>query len=105
MHITDQRLQIPWQMKLYTKLAGIQFKVIYKPRASNLVTDALSSHPAPISQVNVISCASPTWLANIVDGYNSDAMSQKLLQDLSLDPATHLPYSLINGIIYIGTRI
>jgi hypothetical protein len=105
MHITDQRLQTPWQMKLYTKLIGLQFQVIYKPGTSNLAADALSRHPAPITQVNAVSYASPTWLAEIVAGYHSDDTSQKLLQELAVDPNARPPYSLRNGVIYLGNRI
>jgi hypothetical protein len=36
MHITDQRLHTPWQLKMYTKLVGLQYRIVYKPGASNL---------------------------------------------------------------------
>ena len=29
-HLTDQRLHTPWQLKLYTKLVGLQYTIIYK---------------------------------------------------------------------------
>ena len=31
MHVTDQRLHTQWQLKMHHKLAGLQYKVIYKP--------------------------------------------------------------------------
>lgn len=104
-HITDQRLQTPWQMKFYTKLVGLQFKVIYKQWSSNLAADALSCHPAPTDQVNAVSCASPTWLTEIVAGYSSNLASQQLLQDRSLDPDARPPYRFRNGVIYLRHRI
>jgi hypothetical protein len=105
MHITDQRLQTPWQMKLYTKLVGLQFKIIYKPGATNTAADALSHHLAPLHQINAISSASPTWLSDIAAGYTSDPFSQQLLQDSSLDPESRPPYTLVNGVLYSGSRI
>jgi len=105
MHITEQRLQTPWQMKLYTKLVGLQFKVVYKPGSSNWVADALSRHPLPPEQLNAISSSSPTWLSDVVAGYDSDPTSRKLLQELALNCDIHPPYTLINGIIHVGDRI
>jgi hypothetical protein len=55
MHVTDQWLHTPWQLKLYTKLVGIQYKIVYRPGCSNLATDALSRHPAPPVQLNATS--------------------------------------------------
>ena len=46
-HLTEQRLHTPWQLKLYTKLACLQYKIVYKPGTSNLAADALSRHPTP----------------------------------------------------------
>ena len=72
MHITDQRLHTPWQLKMYTKLAGLQYRIVYKPGVSNLAVDALSRHPAPPAQLAAISYSSPTWLAEVSDGYAQD---------------------------------
>jgi hypothetical protein len=105
MHITDQRLQTPWQMKLYTKLVGLQFKVIYKPGSTNLAADALSRHPQPPIQLNAVSYCSPSWLAEVAAGYTTDPVSRALVQELSVDPGSHPPYSLINGILRIHDRI
>ena len=105
MHITEQRLQTPWQMKLYTKLVGLQFQVVCKPGVSNLAADALSRHPAPPEHLNAISAPSHSWLADVATGYNSDPFSKKLLQDLAVDSAGHPPYTLLHGIIHIGDRI
>jgi len=105
MHITEQRLQTPWQMKLYTKLVGLQFKVVYKPGTSNLAADALSRHPLPPDQLNAISSSSPTWLTDVAEGYASDPTTRKLLQDLTLNSDSHPPYTLLNGLIHIGDRI
>ena len=42
MHITDERLQTQWQLKMHNQLAGLQYKVICKPGTSNSTADALS---------------------------------------------------------------
>lgn len=105
MHIIEQHLQTPWQMKLYTKLVGLQFKVVYKLGASNLAADALSRHPSPPDQLLAVSFASPTWLSEVAVGYNSDEFSQQLLQKLSVDPASRPPYTLVSGIIHINNRV
>jgi hypothetical protein len=89
MHITDQRLQTPWQMKLYTKLVGLQFQVVYKPGVSNLAADALSRHPDPPEHLNAISAPSHSWLADVAAGYNFDPFCKKLLQDLAVDSTSH----------------
>lgn len=98
MHIIDQRLHTPWQLKMYTKLAGLQFRVIYKLGSSNLAADALSRHPHPPSQLSAISCSSPVWLAAVSDGYDNDPFSAKLLQELAVDPKSRHPYTLQDGI-------
>lgn len=34
-HLTDQRLHTHWQQKLYTKLVGLQYRIVYRPGSSN----------------------------------------------------------------------
>lgn len=92
-------------MKLYTKLVGLQFKVVYKPGTSNLAADALSRHPSPPEYIHAISSSSPMLLAEVVARYAADPTSRKLVQELSVDPASHPPYFMINGVIHIQDRV
>jgi hypothetical protein len=41
-HLNDQWLHTPWQQKVFTKLLGLQYKVVYKQGTQNRVADALS---------------------------------------------------------------
>jgi hypothetical protein len=104
-HITDQRLHTPWQLRLYTKLVGLQYKIIYKPGASNQAANALSIHPSPSTHVNAISSVTPTWLADVVAGYDQDPAALKLIQELLLAPDSHPPYTLADGILRLRGRI
>jgi hypothetical protein len=104
-HITDQRLHTPWQLKLYTKLAGLQYKIIYKPGTSNQAADALSRHPSPPVHIQAISSPTPTWLSDVVAGYSSDPSTLKLIQELAINPDAHPPYTLQDGIIRLNNRI
>lgn len=79
MHITDRRLQTQWQIKMQNKLAGLQYRVVYKPGASNAAADALSRHPYPPDQLQAISVSTPSWLDDVIVGYSSDPESVKLL--------------------------
>lgn len=104
-HIADQRLHTPWQLKMYTKLAGLLYKVVYKPGTSNMAADALSRHPAPPVHLNAISYSTPEWLSEVVAGYDSDPSSAKLLQELAVSPSSHPPFTLANGVLRYRGRI
>jgi hypothetical protein len=104
-HITDQRLHTPWQLKLYTKLVGLQYKIVYKPRASNQAADTLSRHLEPPAQLNTISTLIPAWLADVVSGYDRDPSALKLIQELSLAPDSRPPYTLTDGILHLRDHI
>lgn len=98
-HVTDQRLHTPWQLRMYTRLAGLQYKVVYKPGTSNLAADALSRHPSAPSQLQAISSVTPTWMTEVLAGYDNDLNAQKLLQQLSVCSDVAGPYSLTSGLI------
>jgi len=105
MHITDQRLQTQWQLKMHTKLAGLQYRVVYKPDTSNSAADALSHHPNPPSQLQALSISTLAWLADVTASYASNPESTKLLQELSVNPHSHPPFTLHHGVIRYSGRI
>lgn len=79
---------------MYTRLAGLQYKILYNPGVLNTAADALSRHPAALAQLQAISAVSPSWIAEVLAGYESDSFSQSILQQLAIDPASRPPYSL-----------
>jgi hypothetical protein len=46
-HLNEQRLHMPWQQKVFSKLLGLRYKVVYCKGSENQVADALSrwDHP------------------------------------------------------------
>lgn len=102
-HLSDQRLNIPWQQKVFTKLLGLQYKIIYKQGSENRVADALSrrSH----SSLNAISSAVPTWTQAIIQGYLQDEHAQGLLSKLAVDPSADPNFSSCDGILRYKNRI
>jgi hypothetical protein len=104
-HITDQRLHTPWQLKLYTKLVGLQYKIVYKPGASNQAADALSRHPAPSAHLHAISSSTPAWLNDVISGYGKDPAALQLIQELSVAPGSRPPYTLSDGVLRLRDRI
>lgn len=104
-HLTDQHLHTPWQMKMYSKLIGLQYKIVYRPGASNAAADALSRHPHPPAQVNAISSVSPIWLSEVITGYSADPKTVQLLQELAVNPQSHPPFSLSSGLLRYNGRV
>jgi hypothetical protein len=43
--LTEQRLHTPWQHKVFTKLMGLQYRIVYRKGIENGVADALSRAP------------------------------------------------------------
>ena len=44
--LSEQRLHTPWQQKVFTKLIGLQYKIVYRKGVENGIIDALSRHPS-----------------------------------------------------------
>jgi hypothetical protein len=42
-HLHGQRLHTPWQQKVFTKLLGLQYKIVYKQDSENRVADCIVS--------------------------------------------------------------
>ena len=104
-HLTDQRLHTPWQHKVFTKLLGLQYRIVYKKGCDNRVADALSRHPHHESQLLAISCCQPVWVLTIMDAYQQDAAALALLQQLAVKPSDENGFSLRDGLIRKNGKI
>lgn len=103
--LTDQRLHTPWQQKLYSKLAVLQFRIVYRPGATNRATDALSCKTEHDSSCAAVSVIAPLSIQEVVDGYAGDPSSVEMLAKLSIDPQAIPGFTLRDGVIRHGQRI
>lgn len=93
----EQRLHTPWQQKVFSKLLGLQYHIIYRKGADNGVADALSRMPH--TQCTAMSVYQPQWLDEVRRSYEYDKAVQTLLRKLETSP-TELPhYSVVDGLL------
>ena len=103
-HLNEQRLHTPWQQKVFTKLLGLQYKIIYKQGPENRVADALSRRSST-DQVLALSTSTPLWLEAVVSAYASDPQAQELITKLSLKQDVVPYYTLSGGVLRFKNRI
>lgn len=97
-HLNDQRLNTMWQQKVFTKLLGLSYRIVYKKGMENSAADALSRRGHPEGVCCAISLATQ-WCADITLGYQADPQAQELLVKLATSPAGSSPFSLQDGLI------
>lgn len=103
-HLNEQRLNTVWQQKVFTKLLGLNYKIVYKKGADNTVADALSRRDIEESAL-AISSATPQWLSDVVNSYSGNPEAEKLLTQLAVNPNSLPHFSLVNGVIRYKRRI
>jgi hypothetical protein len=103
-HLTEQRLNIVWQQKVFTKLLGLNYMIVYKKGSDNTVADALSRRDVKESFM-AVSYASPQWLSAVTDSYADNLEAQPLLTQLAVTPTSLPHFSLINGVIRYKGRV
>lgn len=103
--ISDQRLHTLWQQKVFSKLIGLQLKIIYRKGSENKVADALSRRPHQEMLVFALSSSQPLWMEEIQAAYEGDAQAKKLLEQLTLAPNGDARFTLRDGIIRYDKRI
>lgn len=103
--LNEQRLHTHWQHKVFTKLLGLQYRVVYKKGVDNRVAHALSRKSSHDSFCAAISSCTPKWLTEVVDGYQSDQSALSMLAKLSIDPHSLTGYTLRDGLIRFKNRI
>jgi hypothetical protein len=87
-----------WQQKVFTKLLGLQYHILYKPRTDNRVADALS-HRGQLEELSAISTSIPSWLDEVKLSYDSDPKATELLAKLAISSKDEPNYALHQGLI------
>jgi hypothetical protein len=103
--LADQRLHTEWQQKVFTKVLGLQYKVVYKKGVENKVADALSRKLYHSATCFAVSVVTPAWLSEVVDSYQNDDHALSLITKLSVDPAVVPKFILQNGLLRYNNRI
>lgn len=99
-NLADQRLTTPWQLKAYTKLLGLNYKIVYKKGTDNSAADALSRLPLATnhcSDLYHLSVTQPVWM-QLIDSYSTHPATAKLLSSLLIS-SSQGHFQLDKGII------
>lgn len=97
-HLDDQRLHTPWQQKVFTKMLGLQYRIVYKPGFDNRVADALSRR-GPVVDLSAISAPVPSWLEDVKASYINDPKAQELLTKLAVSSTADPHFTLHQGLL------
>jgi transposase InsO family protein len=103
-HLNEQRLHTPWQQKVFSKLLGLRYKVVYRKGSENQAADAPSRRDHP-QQLHAISSPAHLWLDQLRLWYPTAPEAKALLSQLLLDSSSHPPYRLKDGVIFYKDRI
>jgi transposase InsO family protein len=101
--LSEQRLHTPWQQKVFSKLLGLSYRVIYRKGADNRVADALSRYPA--GTCVAISSVQPQWLDAVVSSYAGDPHSESIISKLLANAQSVPHFSFRDGILRYKSRI
>ena len=101
----DQRLHTTWQQKVFSKLLGLQYRIVYRKGFDNRAADALSRHPSPPALCAAVTSLVPSWLSAVSSSYDGDPVAQEMIVKLALDPNSVPGFTLNSGILCYRNRI
>jgi hypothetical protein len=101
----DQRLHTSWQQKVFSKLLGLQYRIVYRKGSDNRAADALSRHPSLPAMCAAVTSLVPSWLSAVTSSYDSDPVAQEMIAKLALDPALIPGFTFNSGILRYRNRI
>ncbi|CAD6260028.1 unnamed protein product [Miscanthus lutarioriparius] len=104
-HLNDQRLHTVWQQRVFTKLLGLQYRIVYKKGCDNSAADSLSRRVHPEEICCAVSVVSPQWCTDIISGYQRDHHSSTMLAKLATDPAAVPHFTIDHGLLKFKNRI
>jgi hypothetical protein len=90
---------------MFTKLVGLQYKVVYKKGVENGVADALSRRGHSDSQLLALSAATPAWVSEVINSYEQDNHAASIISKLLLDPAVVPHFTYVDGLVRYKNRI
>ena len=103
--LTDQRLHTHWQQKVFSKLLGLQYRIVYRSGSDNRAADALSRHPSPPAVCAAVTSLVPSWISAVLASYRHDSFATTMLTKLSVDSAAIPHYSLQSGLLCYNGRV
>jgi hypothetical protein len=77
-------LHTSWQQKIFTKLLGLSYKIIYKRGYDNNAIDALSKRSSS-AETYALSVSKPKWLDKVSASYEQDEFANDVIAKLTLD--------------------
>lgn len=83
--LDEHRLHTPWQKKMFTRLLGLQYRIIFKKGVDISAADALSRHQAVTSSCLAISSCTPKWISDVAASYEQDSEASALIAKLAID--------------------
>ena len=101
--LMEQRLHTPWQQKVFSKLLGLSYKIVYRKGAENRAADALSRYP--VSSYATISVAEPHWLSEVTKSYIEDEHAQSIITCLTIDEQSVPHFTFLNGLLRYKSRL
>jgi ribonuclease HI len=104
-HLNEQRLNAPWQQRMYSKLIGLHYKIVYKKGTNNGAVDALSRRPHESAQLLAIATAAPKWISEVCARFESDSIASAMISKLSVDPAAIPNFTFSDGLLRYKKRI
>jgi len=103
--LSEQRIHTHWQQKVFTKLLGLQYKIVYKKGVDNRVADALSRKSSHEATCAAISSCQPQWISEVLNGYQQDEVTLSILAKLTIAPNTVPHFTLSEGVLRYKSRI
>jgi hypothetical protein len=95
-----------WQQKVFTKLLGLHYRIVYKKGSDNRVADALSRRPHTSEESCLaLSAVVPQWCDDVIAGYSSDPQAQSYIEQLVLSPDSVPHFSYHNGLLRYKNRL
>lgn len=82
---------------MFTKLLGLQYRIVYCLGTANQAVDALSRQLEPPASCASVSALVPTWSSAVQASYRDDVYATELLSKLAVDPAAVPHFSLQSG--------